>query len=172
MAVRSWEARPCCLLLPISHLAKICGQRATLISQECLAGNIIPKYPFEKATLKSFGWHIYFLSRQVYTILGRFRIKYRGHVNKTRWLSGKKSACNAGDSGSISGSRRSPGEESGNPLQYFRMGNSVDRGAWQATVHGVAKELDTTSRPNNKFYACIKFQKNLWLTGILSTCLK
>ena len=109
MAVRSWEAKPCCLLLPITHLAKISGQRATLISQECIAGNIILKYPFGKATLKSSGWHIYFLSKQVYIILGRFRIKYRGHVNKTRWLSGKESAWNAGDSDLISGSGRSPG---------------------------------------------------------------
>ena len=123
MAVKSWETKPCCLLLPISHLAKISGQRATLISQECIAGNIIPKYPFGKATLKSFGWHIYFLSKQVYIILGRFRIKYRGHVNKIRWFSGKESAWNAGDSDSISGSGRSPGEGSGNLLQYFRMGN-------------------------------------------------
>ena len=108
MAVKSWETKPCCLLLPISHLAKISGQRATLISQECIAGNIIPKYPFGKATLKSFGWHIYFLSKQVYIILGRFRIKYRGHVNKTRWFSGKESAWNAGDSDSISGSTFCP----------------------------------------------------------------
>ena len=39
----------------------------------------------------------------------------------------------------ISGSGRSPGEGNGNPLQYSRMENSMDRGTWQATVHGVAK---------------------------------
>ena len=55
------------------------------------------------------------------------------------WLSGKESACNAGDSGSIPGSGRSPGEGSGNPLQYSCLGNPMDRGAWWATVHGVAK---------------------------------
>ena len=38
----------------------------------------------------------------------------------------------------------SPGERSGNPLQYSGLGNLMDRGAWQATVHGVAKESDTT----------------------------
>ena len=52
---------------------------------------------------------------------------------------GKASVCNAGDLGSIPGSGRSPGEGSGNPLQYSRLGNPMDRGAWQATVHGVAK---------------------------------
>ena len=39
---------------------------------------------------------------------------------------------------------RSPGKENGNPLQYSCLGNSMDRGAWWATVHGIAKELDMT----------------------------
>ena len=52
---------------------------------------------------------------------------------------GKASACNAGDLGSIPGSGRSPGEGNGNPLQYSCLENSMDRGAWWATVHGVAK---------------------------------
>ena len=52
------------------------------------------------------------------------------------------SACNAGDPGSIPGSRRSLGEGNGNPLQYSCLGNPVDRGALQATAHGVAKESD------------------------------
>ena len=56
------------------------------------------------------------------------------------WLSGKASACNAGDAaGSISGLGRSPGEWHGNPLQYSCQENPMDRGAWWATVHGVAK---------------------------------
>ena len=46
---------------------------------------------------------------------------------------------NAGDSDSIPGSGRSPGEGNGNPLQYFCLENSMDRGAWRATVHGVSK---------------------------------
>ena len=52
---------------------------------------------------------------------------------------GKESACNAGDLGSILGSGRSPGEGRGNPLQYSCLENSMDRGAWQDTVHGVTK---------------------------------
>ena len=51
----------------------------------------------------------------------------------------KEPACNAGDPGSISGSGRSPGEESDYPLQYSSLENPMDRGVWQATVHGVAK---------------------------------
>ena len=52
---------------------------------------------------------------------------------------GKEFACNVGDAGSIPGLGRSPGEGNGNPLQYSCLENSMDRGAWQATVRGVAK---------------------------------
>ena len=51
----------------------------------------------------------------------------------------KNLPANAGDVGSIPGSRRSPGEANGNPLQYSCPGNSMDRGAWWTTVHGAAK---------------------------------
>jgi len=51
----------------------------------------------------------------------------------------KESACNAGHSSSLPGSGRSPGEGNGNPLQYSCLENSMDRGAWRAIVHGVAK---------------------------------
>ena len=51
----------------------------------------------------------------------------------------KASAYNAGDPGSIPGLGRSPGEENGNPLQYSCLENPMDRGAWLATLHGVAK---------------------------------
>ena len=56
----------------------------------------------------------------------------------------KNPPANAGDAGMIPGSRRSHGEGNGNPLQYSCPGNPMDRGAWQAAVHGVAKESDTT----------------------------
>ena len=54
---------------------------------------------------------------------------------------GKESACNVGDLGSIPGLGRSPGEGKGEgyPLQYSGLENSMDSGAWQATIHGVAK---------------------------------
>ena len=51
----------------------------------------------------------------------------------------KASACNAGDQGSIPGSGRSPGEGKGYPLQYSGLENPMDTGAWQATVHGLAR---------------------------------
>ena len=55
---------------------------------------------------------------------------------------GKESACNVGHLGSIPGLGRFPGEGNGYPLQYSCLGNPMDRGAWQATVHEVTKELD------------------------------
>ena len=59
----------------------------------------------------------------------------------------KDPPANAGDvrdAGSIPGSGRSPGEGSGNSIPYSCLENPMDRGASQATVHGVAKESDTT----------------------------
>ena len=56
------------------------------------------------------------------------------------WLgNGKESFCNAGDLGSIPGLGRCPGEGNGYPLQYSCLENPMDRGAWQAIAHGVAK---------------------------------
>ena len=51
----------------------------------------------------------------------------------------KESACNAGGPSSIPGSGRSPREGNGNPLQYSCLENSMDRGTWWATAHGVTK---------------------------------
>ena len=64
---------------------------------------------------------------------------YRYKRGLSRWLSAKESACNAGEAGSMPGFGRSPGGENGNPLQYSCLGNSTDRGAWWATIQGVAK---------------------------------
>ena len=54
----------------------------------------------------------------------------------------KESACNAVDLGSIPGLGRSPEEGKGYPLQCSCLENPMDRGAWRATVHGVAKQSD------------------------------
>ena len=59
----------------------------------------------------------------------------------------KNLPANVGDTGdarSIPGLRRSPGEWYGNPLQYSCLENTMDRGAWQATMHGVTDSLDVT----------------------------
>ena len=55
----------------------------------------------------------------------------------------KNPPANAGDMGLIPGLRRYPGEGNGNLFQYSFLGNPIDRGAWQATVHGAVKESHT-----------------------------
>ena len=64
----------------------------------------------------------------------------------------KASAHNAGDLGSIPGSGRSPGEGSGNPLQYSCLENLMDGGVWWATVHRVAKSRTRLSERFNFFF--------------------
>ena len=61
----------------------------------------------------------------------------------------KKLASNAGDTGSIPGLGRSPGERNGNPLQYSCLENPMGRGDWRATVHGVTKSLTELWNSNN-----------------------
>ena len=56
----------------------------------------------------------------------------------------KNLLANAGDIGLVFGLEGSPREGNGNPPQYSCLGNPIDRGSWQATVHGVTKELDMT----------------------------
>ena len=55
---------------------------------------------------------------------------------------GKESACNGGDLGSISGWGRSAREGIGYPLQYSCLENSIDRGAWWTTIHGVTDTIE------------------------------
>ena len=80
---------------------------------------------------------------------GRTHISYVSCIGKQEGFpggsAGKESACNTGDLGCIPGLGRSPGEWNGDPLQYSGLENSMVRGAWQTTVHGVA-ESDTTER--------------------------
>ena len=61
---------------------------------------------------------------------------------------GKESACSVEDLGLIPGLCRYPGEGNSYSLKYSDLENSTDRRTWQATVHGVAKELDTTKQLN------------------------
>ena len=68
----------------------------------------------------------------------------------------KNPPANAGDMGSISGSARFPGEGNGNLLQYSCLGNPMDRGAWQATVHGV----DSQTQLSNQIIT--KLENQVW----------
>ena len=71
------------------------------------------------------------------------------HLGFPWWLSSKESAYNAGeagDAGSVPGSRRPPGGRHGYPLQYSCLGNAMDRGAWQAIEHRVTKSCTRLQR--------------------------
>ena len=70
------------------------------------------------------------------------------------------SASNAGDPGLIPGLGRSPGEGNGNPLQYSCLENPMDRGAWQATVRGVAKSRTRLRGFTFYFHLQISFSDN------------
>ena len=71
--------------------------------------------------------------------------KYLSDINK-------EPACNTGDSGSVLGLGRSPGEGNGNPSQYFCLENFMDRGDWWATVHGVTKSWTGLSEKHFHFF--------------------
>ena len=80
----------------------------------------------------------------------------QGHLDKWDFPGGsviKNPSANAGnaeDMGLIPGSGRVSGEGNGNPLQYSCLENSMERGAWRATIHGVA-ESDTTEHAHTKY---------------------
>ena len=78
----------------------------------------------------------------------------------------KGSSCNSGDPGLIPESGRSPGEGNDNPLQDYGLENSTDRGAWQATVHGVT-ELETKELLTLSLCCVFKPQKD-WLCFFLT----
>ena len=74
----------------------------------------------------------------------------------------QETACSVGDPNLVPGLGRSPGEGNGNPLQYSWLGNSMDRGAWRATVHRVTRvghDLVTKPPPFINFFStlCVNF---------------
>ena len=100
--------------------------------------NNIPNY----AVFTTVMWLIVLLGRRNIFSYPNNRLSDVTVFRIPQWLFSKESACKAGatrDTGLIPGLERSLGEENGNPLQYSCLENSVNRGAWQATVHRVAK---------------------------------
>ena len=92
-----------------------------------------------------------------------------------QWLSSQESASNAeatGDAGSISGLGRSPGEGNGNPLQYPCLENPMDRGAWWATVHGVAKSQTWLKWLSRQAYGRCSRSLTLERAGIIKTMVR
>ena len=70
----------------------------------------------------------------------------------------KNPPANTGDVSWIPGLGRSPGGGNGNPLQYSFLGNPMDRGAWQGTVHGVTQESDRTEQLSTHASVCTHTQ--------------
>ena len=68
-----------------------------------------------------------------------FSVALHGDLGFPGMSDGKESACNAGDTSLIPGSGRSSGEGNNYPLQYSCLENSVNRGAWWATIHGIMR---------------------------------
>ena len=104
-----------------------------------------------------------FLVLQEHVVYHKLVINFFLDLGFSSGSNGKESACNVGDPGLIPGSGRSPGEGNGNPLQDSCLENSMDRGAWWATVH--EKESNTTEILHfffNKFErSLIKILSNL-----------
>ena len=77
---------------------------------------------------------------QVHKLLHNLNQCYQGvfFIDASGGSMGKNLPANGVDAGSIPGLGKTPAERNGNPLQYSYLGNSMDRGAWWATIHGVA----------------------------------
>ena len=105
--------------------------------------------------------NIALLDKDIFLVTFRRVSKKHSHLMSysglPRWLSGKESACNAGDVGLIPRSGRSPGEGNGNPLQYSSLENSTDRGAWWALAYEVSKsqtQLSNLTKTRASCYNC------------------
>ena len=81
-------------------------------------------------------------------VFGKHKTSHHANLWLPRWLSGKESACQAGDMGSIPGLGRSPGKRNGNPFQYSCLGNLMDIETWWTSLW-VCKELDMTEQLDN-----------------------
>ena len=113
------------------------------------SGYSLPIFVFCFLDSAAFGW---FSSFNLYALWTESYYFFRllGSVGLPWWLSSKESVCNAGGSGSIPGLGRFPREGNGNPLQYSCQENPMDRGAWRATVPGVAKSWTQLKRLNTQ----------------------
>ena len=123
------------------------SQRGKGLWQQWLKENIYYSYILT-CSVESFGFFIFFFFNFPFFPHLCCHCRFYWHYSSVS----KESACSAGDPGSIPGLERFPGEENGNPFQYSCLENPMDRGAWQATVHGLARvrhDLMTKPPPSN-----------------------
>ena len=112
------------------------GQLSRLVSPECSGGlpwGATLNWDWTRLWLLSPGMRM-FGGKPAWLLPSPWKV-----IPKVHGSEGKESACKAGDLGSIPGWGRSPGEGNGYPLQYSCLGNSMDRGTWWATIHGITR---------------------------------
>ena len=123
---------------------------------------------------------ILILNDRKFPALSCIQLIHGGKRDFPNGLGIKNLPVNAGDSGLITELRRSPGEGSGNPLQYSCLGNPMDRGAWLAAVYGIAKVRHNLATNNNNkiplYMSIIPNRKATWILrstvlAIISHCL-
>ena len=110
--------------------------------------SFVPPFEWNTGLTKKFGFFCMILQKNPNDFFGqpsRFLRDFPGSSV------GKESSCNAGDTGSIPGSRRSPGKRNDNTLQYSCLGNPLDRGAWEATVHRASKSRTQLKQLSNHY---------------------
>ena len=110
--------------------------------RSCTPGALGPRWVYFRMSISDPFYHFLlkaFICLNSALLLGSDICSYYLNRGFPRSSAGKESACSAGVSGSIPGLGRSPGEGDGTPFQYSGLENPMDRGAWRATVHGVAK---------------------------------
>ena len=132
----SYSRPPACL----SFSSQVSLHFAPVLKCISLTNVVVTLYYNQNHFLLSWNLHPPFLNFVLYTGVEPVN-------GLPRWHSGKESTCNAADPRdmvSISGLGRYLGEWNGNPLQYSCLENPMERGAWQARVHGVIRELDPT----------------------------
>ena len=124
-----------CVFAPTSLFVSVCVNRFSRVQ---LFAWIMPVYSFLARFFFFLMWIVFSsLSWIYYNIVSVLGFPGGSVVTNT--------PTNAGDQGSIPGSERSTGEETGNPLQYSCLENPMDRGAWWATVHTIAKSQTSLS---------------------------
>ena len=111
-------------------------------------------FSLEKVIIPMKGNKVIYLYYNVNQFIRIFFLIFTLYWSAIGGSDGKELACDVGDLGSIPGLGRSPEEGNGYPLQYCCLENSMDRGAWQATVHGVTKSQTWLS----KFHFTSSFQ--------------
>ena len=125
---------------PLSSISSIISWNHLPFSEVSISGNFNISSPISwPFTFASVGIVCHILYQYFYQFFQFPWLFHCGYSEEPGGSDGKESACNAGDPSSIPESGRSPGEGNSYPLQHSCLEKSMDRGAEQATVHGVKK---------------------------------